>query len=111
MYLPPPSASVRRWSCEFMPASPTKTHRPGRHPRRSSFTLATVVMSFVSPENTHERTGSPSRVTARPTTICGASPRPFFECPRLRNASYSRRLRRSAASSSSSISKCNEVVS
>ena len=32
------------------------------------------------------RTGKPSRVTASPMTICGASPRPFFDSPRLRGA-------------------------
>ena len=37
--MPPPSDRLRRFSSEFMPASPTKTHRFSFHPRRSAFTL------------------------------------------------------------------------
>ena len=85
--------------------------RPSFHPRKSAFTFSTVVTSLVLPENTQERTGRPSRVTASPTTICGASPRPFFEWPRLRSGSYFLPKRDLSNSSSSSTSKCSDVVS
>ena len=51
-------------------------------PRRSSLTFATVVTSTVLPGNTQWRTGNPSRVTAMPTTICGAS-LPILAVPAL----------------------------
>lgn len=51
-------------------------------------TCSTVVTSTVLPGKIQCRTGSPSRVTARPTTICAASLRPFFECPRFLGARY-----------------------
>jgi hypothetical protein len=41
--------------------------------------LSTAVTSAVFPGNTHDRTGNPSRVTAKPTTSCGTSSRPYFE--------------------------------
>ena len=87
MYLPPPGDRVWRLLSEFIPASPTKTQRPSFHHFRSALTFSTVVTSVVLPVNTHDRTGRPSRVTAMPMTICGASVRPFFECPRLRSGS------------------------
>ena len=115
MYFPPPSAKVRRFASEFIPASPTKTHRFSRHPRRSALTCSTVVTSVVLPGNTHERTGHPSRVTARPTTSWGTSLRPFFEYPYRRSAGYAWRpakaLPRCGVRSSSSISKWSDVVS
>ena len=45
-----------------------------------------MVTSTVLPGKTQWRTGKPSRVTASPTTTCGASSRPFFDFPRLRSA-------------------------
>ena len=87
---------------------------------RSALTFATVVTSTVLPGNTQCRTGKPSRVTASPTITCGTSPRPFFDFPRFRTARYvfapaAREPLTSSSSptpaSSSSTSKCKEVVS
>ena len=86
MYLPPP-----RPACGGSLPSSSQRRRRRRNARAANpadhfLTCSTVFTSAVSPENTHERTGSPSRVTASPTTICGASSRPFFAWPRLRSA-------------------------
>jgi len=86
MYFPPPWANARRFASDTIPASPTNTLRASFHPRRSAFTWATISTSTVSPRNTQERTGKPSRVIASPTTTCGTSLRLFFAFPRCRSA-------------------------
>ena len=78
-YLPPPRPSALKLAAETMPASPTNRQRVELPVAQVALTCATVVTSTVLPGNTQCRTGKPSRVTARPTTICGASPRPFFD--------------------------------
>src|SRR4051812_30101956 len=92
---PRPSASgagavlQTRLSAEYIPASPTNTQRPSRQARRSSLMQATVVTSAVSPGSTQERTGMPSRVTARAIITCGWLSRPSLLWPRRRNGAYS----------------------
>ena len=44
-----------------------------------------MLTSTVLPGKIQWHTGSPSRVTARPNTSCGASSRPFFDLPRRRS--------------------------
>src|SRR4051812_31523789 len=87
-YLPPPAAKALKFAAETMPASPTNRRRVSCQSRRSRLARATVVTSTVLPGNTQCRTGKPSRVTAKPTTICGASLRPFLDSPCLRGALY-----------------------
>src|SRR3954454_14764049 len=87
MKRPPPLASSSRLALEYSPASPTNRTRPSRIVRRSSLIVCTVVTSGVLPGNTQERTGTPSRVTARAITTCGSLSRPSLLCPRLRKGS------------------------
>ena len=91
-YLPPPAAKALKFAAKTMPASPTNRQRvscrsrKSRKSRKSRLTCATVLTSTVLPGKTQWHTGKPSRVTASPTTICGASLRPFLDLPCLRGA-------------------------
>lgn len=66
---------------EENPESVTVTTRPSRQFRRPSLTSVMTVWSLVPPGQVQQRTGMPSRVTARPMTICGRSLRWSLECP------------------------------
>jgi hypothetical protein len=61
--------------------------RPSFQSRTSSRTSASTCWSLVLPGQHQHRTGMPSRVTARPMTICGRSGRWSLEWPNRRNAS------------------------
>src|SRR3954471_19004106 len=83
---PPARVRERRFSSEEKPRSTTVTTRPKRQPRRPSLTSVMTDMSLVLPGQHHTRTGIPSRVTARPITICGRSGRWSLLWPNTRNA-------------------------
>jgi hypothetical protein len=82
----PPLARAWESAWDTMPASPTNRQRVNCQPLRSSWSLAAVATPAVFPGNTQCRTGKPSRATASPSAICGASPRPFLLRPGLRGA-------------------------
>lgn len=71
-YLLQDRVSSVRLSSEFMPELATNIARPRFQPRRSERTICTVLTSAVLPGSTQLRTGTPSRVTARATSTCGA---------------------------------------